>query len=887
MQRKGRKQNTPPIVARRLLQLFLRHDLLEEVTGDLEEKFHKTASKRSLIRAHINYWFQVINYTRSFALKKKNQPENSLLRNNIKTSWRHLKNQPLFSTINIGGLTLGITACILITLYIKHELSFDQHLSNNKDLYRLYWANDNDGAEYKVVWNSPPLADVLRTEVPEIESIGRINTGSTSGTSAKEIRRALTDRTDPTDQYMESFFEEGFIYADQQIIDILNIKILQGNRKALTEPMTMVITERKAEKFFPNEDPIGKLMIVGNDTKNPIRIDAVIANPPANSHLQYDFIISTNNRNLSPGDQTWHSTGFYISYVKLHNNVDVATACAKMTEAARSHMRTAWSEQFLKYYHIGLQPIKDIHLYSADIRGPINPGDIKLVWLFGIIAISILIIACINFINLTTARSANRAKEVGLRKTVGSSRAYIINQFLTESVIFSVISFTLAAISAWMLLPQFNRIAGTHIEFPWNEWWLIPGIISGALIIGLIAGIYPAFYLSSFKPINVLKGKIATGAKASGLRCTLVVFQFTTSVVLIVSTAIIYKQVDFMINRKPGFDKEQVVLLHGVNSIQNAETLKQELLRIPGVRSATISDYLPVTGSNVRRTGHPFWPTGEQQNSDTQTRAQLWSVDHDYIRTMGMKIVEGRDFDPNIISDSTAIIINQQMAKDLGFTDPIGKQVSDDKTWTVIGVVENFNFESLRMNIRSLSLRLGKSTGIISIKIEPGNINSTVASIERTWHKVAPNQSIRYTFLDDNFSKMYDDVRRTGNIFTSFAILAIIVACLGLFALSAFMIEQRSKEISIRLLFGATVRKIFGLLTADFLKLIVISLVFSLPIAAWMAKQWLEGFHYRIDLTWDVFVMTGIVAIAVAILTVSYQTLRAGLAKPVDKLRSD
>lgn len=891
------KLKRPPVIAQRLLSKVVRSEIIEEVLGDLDEKFYKTVKEKSILRAQLNYWFQTLNYLRSFAIRKpKGHRHPSLMRNNIKISWRHLKNQPLFSSINIGGLTLAITACILITLYIQHELNFDTHL-HNTNTYRLFSSNNNDGVQYRVTWNQPPLADVLRNEVPEIENIARVYMGNVSGSISSELKLFLTrhfaetatageaDRTD----HNESFFEEGIIYADPPLFQILEINVINGNRRSpLTEPSTIVITQRKAEKFFPNEDPIGKLIVIGNDLANPLRIDAVIENPPANSHLQYDFIISLTKREFSPGEQqTWGSTGFYNTYVQLHNNADLVSACAKMTDVAKQHMRTAWSDEFLKEYSIGLQPIKDIHLYSADMRGPSNHGDILYVWIFGAIATFILIIACINFINLSTARSANRAKEVGLRKTVGSSRAYIINQFLTESVIFSVISFSIACVLAWLLLPQFNIIAGTHIEFPWNDWKFIPTVLSAAIILGIIAGLYPSFYLSHFRPIEVLKGNISRGAKNSTLRSTLVIFQFTVSIILIIATTVIYNQIDFMLNRKPGFDKEQVLLLHGTNSLPNPETLKQELLRIPGVQSATISEFLPVTGSNVKRRGHPFWVTGGEQNSDTQTRAQIWGVDHDYIKTMGMKIIEGRDFDPNMMTDSTAIIINQQMVKDLALEDPIGKQISDDKTWNIIGVVENFNFETLRSNIRSLSLTLGKSPGVMSVRIAPGETTSTVEAIERTWHQFVPDHSIRYTFLDDSFNKMYDDVRRIGNIFTSFAVFAMIVACLGLFALSAFMIEQRSKEISIRLLFGATVQKIFSLLTADFLKLIFISIVIAIPIAVWLAKQWLEGFHYRIELTWGIFVITGAMAVAIAMMTVTYQSVRAGLAKPVDKLRRD
>jgi len=908
LSRKGRKENLredsqptsrqaqremqkhPPALPCALLKRIIRPDLFEEVSGDLDEKFQKTLTQKSLLRAQLNYWFQVFNYLRSFALRKKQQPTtNGLLNNNIKLGWRQLRNQPMHSGIKIGGLALSIAACILITLFIKDELSYDQHFTNKQNTYRLFWINDNDGAEYKVLWNHPPLAEALRNSIPEIRSIARINVGAGHGAGGNEVRRvALTENTESTER--ENTFEEGFIFADPQIIEVLDLKMIYGNPKtALSEPMTMVITKRKADKYFSNENPVDKLMIVGSDTQHPFRIGGVIEDPPIKSHLQYDFIMTLSGREFGAGEQQhWGSTGFYISYVLLHENSNAAEVSEKMTSIAVPYMRGPWSDEWLKFFKLGLQPIQDVHLYSTSFRGPATKGDITFVWIFGAIAAFILIIACINFINLSTARSANRAKEVGLRKTIGSSRSYIINQFLTESIIISFASFLIGCLLAWIFLPSFNQMADRHIEFPWNDWRMMPAIIVASIILGVLAGLYPSFYLSSFRPIDVLKGNLVRGSKNSILRSTLVVFQFTTSIILIISTVVIYRQVDFMLNRKPGFDKDQVLLLHGTNSLPgNQQTLKQELLRIPGVSSVTVSNYLPVTGFGVKRTGHPFWLAHTDQNPDTQTRSQIWSVDHDYIRTMGMKIVKGRDFNPDLITDSSSIIINEKFAKFMGLEDPIGQQVTDEKTWTIIGVVEDFNFESVRTEVRALSLVLGNSPGITLIKISGNEITPTLASIEDLWRQFLPNQSIRYSFLDDNFAKMYDDVRRTGKIFTSFAVLAMIVACLGLFALSAFMIEQRGKEISIRILFGATLQKIFSLLTIDFLKPILISQVIAMPIALWMANRWLEGFHYRTALNWDVFVMTGLMAISVAIVTVSYQSIRAGLAKPIDKLRSE
>jgi putative ABC transport system permease protein len=533
-----------------------------------------------------------------------------------------------------------------------------------------------------------------------------------------------------------------------------------------------------------------------------------------------------------------------------------------------------------------LQPVTDIYLKSDKIQDRLSHGDIRFVYIFGAIAAFVLVIACINFINLSTAKSANRAKEVGVRKVVGSLRSNLVNQFLAESMLFSFLSFVAGILLALLLLPYFNTLSAKSLTIPWMEWWLLPGIVVAALTIGLLAGLYPAIYLSAFKPIDVLKGKLSRGSKSSTLRSALVVFQFTTSIILIVGTFVIYRQMNYILDKKIGFDKDQVLLIQGANTLgDKVQTLKNELLRLPQVKYVSVSDYLPVKGT--KRNGNGFWREGKT-TEDSPVYGQMWRVDHDYLKTMGMKIVVGRDFSSQLASDSQAVIINQRMAHKLGLKNPIGERITNSgEVWPIIGVVEDFHFESLKDTIRPVCMALGKSPSVVSVKVNTSNIQQFMQLVDKVWKDISPNQPIRYSFLDESYARMYDDVQRTGRVFSSFAILAIIVACLGLYGLSSFMVEQRSKEIGIRLVLGASVKNILGLLTFNFVRLVLISFAIAVPIAWYMMHKWLEDFVYRTDIGPGIFVLAGLTALSIALITISYQSVRAALMKPVNNLRSE
>lgn len=881
------KKHTPPRLARRFLLTFVRHDLAEEVQGDLDEKFLSMLRKTTPARAKLQYWYQVLQYLRPFAIRKPTSSSNhyAMFRNYFKIGWRNLAKQKMYSFVKIGGFALGIAACLLIALFIRDELSYDQFYADGNRIYRVVEVYTDHGETERGVWMEAPFAAAVKTDYPEIEKAGRYNPVELFGAGSNQIR---------PDNGMDNTYEEGFVFADQEFLEILKVSMVYGNlAHCLDQPNSMVITKSKADKYFPGENPVGQLMVVNDDAKQPYKIGGVIEDFPANSQFDFQFIITMKEREFWQGESNYWGASNYPTYLLLRPGTDVKQLEKKLLRVTEKYLLPLWIEQgrsnakqMAKDMQYELQPIANVHLRNAGIEDPVpSHGDIRFVWLFGVVAAFILILACINFINLSTAKSANRAKEVGLRKTVGSFRSNIINQFLIESLLFSFLSFTLGLLLAWLFLPYFNVLASKSLSFPWNEWWLAPVMLGSCVLIGLLAGLYPSFYLSSFKPIQVLKGNVSRGSKNATTRSVLVVFQFTTSVILIISTFVIYRQVHYILTKDAGFDKEQVLLLQGTNTLgDKLKTLKDELLQLADVKSVSVSDYLPINGT--KRNGNGFWLEG-RNTIDKSIGGQFWQVDHDYVKTMGLRLAAGRDFSRDMASDSSAVIINQKMAKELGLTDPVGKRMMNWQVYTIIGVVEDFNFDSFRSDISPLVLKLGTSPKIVSVKLNAKDVTTTLASIETVWKRVVPHQAIRYSFLDESFNRMYDDVQRMGRIFTTFAVLAIIVACLGLFALSAFMIEQRGKEISIRLVLGASMENIFRLLTFNFVKLVLISIVIAAPVAWYMMDKWLQDFSYKTELSWDVFALGGVMAVVIALITISYQAIRAGLANPAASLRSE
>jgi putative ABC transport system permease protein len=811
-----------------------------------------------------------------------------MIKNYFLVAWRNLLKQKVYSLIKIGGFALGIAACFLITLYIKNELSYDKSWAHADRIYRLVGEFNDNGKIIRDAGGWPaPTTKALKEDFPEVEKAGRLMPyPSFYGGGSNQVR-SIDQR--------QNMYEEGFTYADQDILDILQVPMVYGERtKALAEPNTIVLTKKMAEKYFPRQNPVGKIMILNNDEKTLFKVGGVIENFPTTSHLQYNFFLSLTNHELWPGEQgNWLASNYPV-YILLKQGADPVQFQSKLKLILTKYFAPAFKSagntrgvDFVNNSRLTIQRITDVHLHSFDMHDSFKTGDIRIVWLFGAIACFILIIACINFINLSTAKSANRAKEVGLRKVVGSHRTNIILQFLVESILFSILSFVIGILIAAVLLPLFNKLSANELSMPWDEWWLLPLIITGSLIIGILAGVYPSFYLSAFRPIHVLKGQVSKGSRNSVLRNGLVVFQFAISVILIISTLVIYNQTKYILNKKVGFDKDQVLMIQGTNTLDGkAEVFKKEIQKLSGVKNASVGDYLPITGTN--RDGNPFWKEGRTK-IDPSIGAQKWRVDRDYLNTLGIKLIAGRDFFKEGKSDSASAVVNKSMVDQLGLANPIGQRITNGwETFTVIGVVEDFNFESMKQEIRPLCLALGNNqASIISVKTSGADMKNTIASISSIWKNFVPNQPLRYTFMDESFANMYADVQRTGSIFTSFAIFAIIIACLGLFALSAFMAEQRTKEIGIRKVLGASVSGITTMLSKDFVKLIVLAFVIASPIAWWAMNKWLQDFVYRINISWTFFAIAGLAALLISLFTVSFQAIKAAVANPIKSLRTE
>lgn len=877
----------PPRWAERFLAWYCRPELLEEIQGDIYELFDKRCAEIGEKAAKRYFIWDILRSFRLSTIRQVRANQSTmLLQNNFKIAWRQLLKQRLFGFIKIGGFALGVAACLLISLYILDELSYDRHYRNVDNIYRLLGVNKENGVTERGVHFPAPMARVLQEDYPEVRRAGRFLASPLFGARSTEVRTAGSQ---------QNTHEDGFIYADQKLLEIFQPQMHYGELEtALSEPNTLVLTKSKADYYFPNEDPVGSVMILNNEVDRPYTVGGVIEDFPKNSHLhEFHFLRTLSGVEFWPNEQNFWRAYNYHTYLELQAGVDIAALEEKFMDVLENYVVPDLIEAGDVDAHVVLengsfqiQPIADVHLTSNGVHDRLEHGDMRFVWLFGGVALFILIIAAINFINLSTARSANRAKEVGLRKVVGSERSNLIAQFLTESILFSSISFVLGALLATITLPYFNTLTGKTLSIPWLNPVFILLLLGAALIVGIFAGVYPAIYLSGFKPINVLKGAISQGSKNARMQSGLVIFQFTTSIVLIIGTAVIHRQMQYILNKKLGYDKEQVLLLKGAHVLdEKVVTLKQALLQKTDVESVTVSDYLPIAGT--KRNGNGFWKEG-RENEDRSVSGQRWLVDHDYLKTMGMKIVEGRDFSLDMPTDSQAVIINQSMAQELGLKAPIGQRISNSgQLWPIIGVVEDFHFESLKNKIEPLVMTIGSSTNTVSVKVKTGDMTATIASIKDTWDAISPQQPIRYTFLDQSYAQMYEEIQRMESIFSSFAMLAIIVACLGLFALSAFMAEQRRKEIGIRKVLGASMRNLLQLLTHHFVLLVSISFVIAVPLAWYLMRRWLQDYAYPTPISWTDFLLSGLVTLCIALFTVGFQAVRAALGNPVEAIRSE
>ena len=817
-----------------------------------------------------------------------------MFKNYFKTAVRNLRKQKFYAFINVSGLAIGIACCLLIVLYVQDELSYDKFNTKSDRIYRAIADIKFGSMDGKIAVVSAPMAGAMIQDYPEVETAVRFRTSG-----SKLVKRK--------DQDVDNIKETRFTFVDPEIFDVFTLNLLEGDlATVLTEPNTLILTKTKAEKYFPEGNAVGKVLTL--DNSRDYKVVGVLEDIPNNSHFSFDFFLAMEGLADSK-EPIWVSHN-YFTYILLKPGADAEALEAKLPEMVTKYLGPQ-VEQFLNvdlddfvesgnrfdYY---LQPLTDIHLKSNLMAEIGTNGDITYVWLFGGIAVIILIIACINFMNLSTARSANRAREVGIRKVMGSVRGNLIGQFLVESVIVSIVAFALAILLAELLMPVFNNLSGKELSIPITSLWLLPALFIGSVMVGILAGIYPAFFLSAFDPINVLKGKLSAGSGSSWLRSTLVVMQFSASIALIVGTIVIYQQMNFVQNKKLGFNKDQVLIIHDtyVMGTEKLKTFKNELLNEPTVINASVSGFLPV--ENTNRNNTVFWPEGDQSN-ESQVLMQNWRVDHNYIPTLGMKMLEGRAFSLDFPTDSQAMILNETAAKNFNFDDPIGKRISTftdfgadgtpvSESYTVIGIMEDFHFESLKENVTPLCFFIGSANSLVSVRMNTDDVASTLEMARAKWAEFAPGQPFSYSFLDERFTQMYEAEQRAGDILAAFAGLAIFVACLGLFALAAFMADQRTKEIGIRKVLGASVSNIMVLLSKDFLKMVAISLIVALPVAFYLMNNWLSDYAYRVEL-WDVgpwaALIAALVAIGIAILSVSSQAMRAAMTNPVHALKDN
>ena len=816
-----------------------------------------------------------------------NQNPKLMIKNYLKIAIRNLQKHKFYSFINIIGLSIGITCCMLITLFIIDELSYDKYHEKADRIYRMRQESTFGGNDFNIAVSPAPMAEALMNDYPEVEAGMRFHNRG-SFLIKKEGEGEVNIK------------ESRVIFADKNVFDVFTIPVLQGNpATALIEPNTIVISNKMANKYFGKNDPVNQNLIL--DNRVTYKITGVFKEMPHNGHFHYDFMCSMASDKESESTM-WLSNNFH-TYVLLRPEADARAFEAKIPAMIEKYIEpqaiqfmnkslAELRESGIKINYF-LQPLTSIHLYSQlDVELEAN-SDIKYVYLFSVIAAFLLLIACINFMNLSTARSANRAKEVGVRKVLGSFRSHLIKQFLTESILLTILSFALAFGLVYLTLPLFNNISGKGLIMPFSsiEFWAI--CLFAIIVIGLLAGTYPAFFLSAFKPVSVLKGKIAVGSKSGIIRSLLVIFQFSISIILVVGTFSIFKQLNYIQGKKIGFDKDQVIIVHDVYALgKQVQTFKEQAKNLSSIKNVSVSGYLPVTSS---RSDTGFWPEGVP-SPDNTVSMQYWKVDHDYINTLGMEVVKGRDFSTDFPSDSTAMIINERAAKLFGFTNPVGQRINtfsqseeseEYGTYTIIGVIKDFHFQSMKENIDALSLVLGKNNNSALFKTNTTDIQNTVKQLGNKWKSIAPDQPFEYSFLDQEFNEMYKSEQTVGAIFWIFASLAIFIASLGLFALAAFTAEQRTKEIGVRKVLGASVKSIVFLLSKEFIKLIAIAFVISSPLAWWGINTWLESYTYKTTIGLEVYLIAGIVAFLVAWITMSYQSIKAAMSNPVKSLKSE
>jgi putative ABC transport system permease protein len=810
-----------------------------------------------------------------------------MFKNYLKAVLRNMRLHKGLSFITIFGFAAGLACCILIALYAIDQLGFDRHYDKAGRMFRvgISAALNNNAMNGPV--SCAPLAEAMKREIPDVEAVTRFLGGS---------------RGAPVVRYKDKVFsEERFYWADPTFFDVFSTPFIKGDRRtALQQVNSVVLTQTMARKYFGDEDPLGKT--INTDNRRDLVVTGVVPDVPRQSHFHYDFLgpLAVFESSRSP---VWIGNNFY-TYLVLRPGASADAVEVKLHEIVRRHagpqfqmMFGASWDQLLKSgakYEYFLQPLTAIHLRShLEFELEAN-NDISTVYLFSLVAFGVFLLACVNFVNLTTARAATRAREIGIRKAIGSGRGQLMRQFLFESSLTSFMAIILALVLAVLIRPFFTRLAGENADIViQGNPWLLPILLILLVLSGLVAGAYPAFYLSSFRPVQVLKGQQAGVKGKSLLRSLLVVFQFTMSIALIIGTLVINRQLHFMQNKKLGFSKDQVLVVKKTDDLgKEVHAFEQELLAIPGITAVADSANLmgdPAFGDNVYNV----------PGAEGMAQHIIWTIfaDEGFQRTFDIQMAAGRFFEKGRPSDLQGVVLNETAVKSLGLTDPVGKQIvqlvnqgGNHTKITILGVMKDFHFQSLHDEIRPLAVHWFGPDGFgkqVSVRFRPQNIPTLLSAIEKIWRRLAKGQAFEYEFFDERFARTYNADQNTARLLAAFSILAIAIACLGLLGLATFATQQRTKEIGIRKVLGASVLNLSQLLSNEFLKLVLLANLIAWPLAYFLMSRWLRSFAYRVSLGLEVFLLSGVLALCIAMLTVSYQSLRAARANPVNSLRCE
>jgi len=788
-----------------------------------------------------------------------------MLKNLIKTAVRHILKHFGYSVLNILGLTLGISSALFLIIYVADEISYDHYHEKADRIYRVSTTIKEPDDKFTWIVAQIPFGPQVVHDYPEVQSFVRFI----------PMPRALYKFED------KEFNEENFFYVDSTLFDIFSYKVIKGEVKsALLAPKKIILTEKIANRYFGKSDPIGKTLTTGNDT---YEVTGVIQDVPSNSHFRFDAVASRNNLPKQLG--SWGNFGVY-TYLLFPANFDVKAFETKMQGMYETYMKPIFGPMNITLSYI-LEPITRIHLYSTNANEPEPTGSITYVYIFGIVAIFLVLIAAMNYMNLATARSTKRAREVGLRKVVGSRRSPLVLQFLSESMAFTFISLIISIILIILLLPIFNHLAGKsfNLQVIYSPVVII-SLLAVMIIVGIFGGSYPAFFLSRFSPVTVLKGEITPGSAGSLFRKILVVIQFTVSVIMIICTLIVFTQLNYLKTMDQGFDQKNVISLQ-LNGPMSRKypVLKQGLLENPNVKFVTS------TNSSVGEGSGKLIFNVETDQGMAQKGVNFTLVDHDFIETMGIKMVSGRAFQQNMPSDTlSAVVVNETFVNRMGWKDPIGKKVEAGDANTlrarVICVMKDYHQTGMYNDIESLLMAYRPLNDIIYIKLSGNETQPTLSFIETKWKEIFPGQPFVYTYLSERFNRQFDADEKRGLIFTMFTILAILIACLGLFGLASYMVEQRTKEIGIRKVFGANENTILRLISRDFLILVSIGIVIAVPVAYYFMSRWLENYVYRTKIGVPLLLSAALLTILITFITISYKAYQAAIMNPANALKT-